>query len=93
MIKKLKKQAVNEKYYTEFKVEYEALEVKMKEKKGDDLQKSKQDIIQILTGEIMSRYYFQRGRHKAGLYFDEEVKKAIEVLKDEEVYYSILSAK
>lgn len=92
-LEKLKKQAVNEKYYTEFKVEYEALEVKMKEKKGDDLQKSKQDIIQILTGEIMSRYYFQRGRHKAGLYFDEEVKKAIGVLKDEEVYYSILSAK
>ena len=42
----------------------------MMENKSDDLVKSKEDIKEILTGEIMSRYYYQKGRIKASLNFD-----------------------
>ena len=63
----------------------------MKENKNDDLQKNKQDIQEILTSEIMSRYYYQKGRIKAGLNFDIEVKKAVEILLDSEKYARILS--
>ena len=55
--------------------------------KNDDLEKSKEDIKEILTGEIMSRYYYQRGRIKAGLNFDIEVKKAVEILRDKKVNF------
>ena len=46
----------------------------MLENKNNDLQKSKEDIKEILTGEIMSRYFYQKGRIKAGLNFDIEVE-------------------
>jgi carboxyl-terminal processing protease len=62
----------------------------MQENKNDDLQKNKDDIKEILTGEILSRYYYQKGRIKAGLNFDIEVKKAIEILQDKETYARIL---
>ena len=70
--------------------EYNILFAKMQLKKNDDLQKSKDDIKEILTGEIMSRYYYQKGRIKAGLNFDIEVKKAIEILRDQQTYDQIL---
>ena len=58
--------------------------------KEDDLQNSKGDIKEILTGEIMSRYYYQKGRLKAGLNFDIELDKAIEILQNKEQYNKIL---
>ena len=63
---------------------------KMQENKNDDLYKNKDDIKQILTGEILSRYYYQKGRIKAGLNFDTEVEKAIDILKDKKQYNDIL---
>ena len=59
--------------------------------KNDDLYNSRDDIKQILTGEIMSRYYYQKGRIMANLNFDQEVKKAIEILQDKEQYLQILN--
>ena len=62
----------------------------MQENKNDDLQKNKDDITKILTGEILSRYYYQKGRIKAGLNFDIEVKKAIKILQNKKEYARIL---
>ena len=45
----------------------------MQENKNDDLQRSKDAVTEILTGEILSRYYYQKGRIKGGLNFDFEV--------------------
>jgi carboxyl-terminal processing protease len=39
----------------------------------------------------MSRYYYQKGRIKAGLNFDIELDKAIEVLQNKAQYNKILS--
>ena len=61
--------------------------------KNNDLKKSKEDIKQILTMEIMSRYYYQQGRIKASIKFDKEVEKAIEILQNIEKYNNILSKK
>ena len=89
-LKKLKKQAEDEEYFDALSEEYNALVLKMQLNKEDDLQNSKGDIKEILTGEIMSRYYYQKGRLKAGLNFDIELDKAIEVLKNKEQYNKIL---
>ena len=89
-LEKLKNKAVEEDYFDNLSVEYNILAAKMLENKNDDLQKSKEDIKEILTGEIMSRYFYQKGRIKAGLNFDIEVEKAIEILKENTEYNKIL---
>ena len=86
----LKKEAEEEGYFSALFEPYDLLVKKMKENKKDDLQKNKEDIKEILTGEIMSRYYYQKGRIKAGLNFDLEVERAIEILKDKKEYNEIL---
>ena len=64
---------------------------KIEKNKKDDLEKSKDNIKEILTGEILSRYYYQKGRIKAGINFDIEVKKAVEILQNKEQYNTILN--
>ena len=89
-LEKLKKKAEEEDYFDNLSIEYNILAAKMLENKNDDLQKSKEDIKEILTGEIMSRYFYQKGRIKAGLNFDIEVAKAVEILKEKTKYNKIL---
>jgi len=89
-LKKLKKKAEDEEYFDALSEEYDALVLKMELNKEDDLQNSKGDIKEILTGEIMSRYFYQKGRIKAGLNFDIEVENAIEILKENTEYNKIL---
>ena len=91
VLEKLKEISEEEKYFPAFSEEYDMLATKMQENKNDDLQKSKDDIKEILTGEIMSRYYYQKGRIKARLNFDVEVEKAIEILQDKQKYNEILN--
>ncbi len=85
-----KKEAQSEEYFTELSDQYNALVSKMKENKKDDLLRSRDDINKILTVEILSRYYYQKGRIKGGLHFDIEVKKAIEILQNKDRYNQIL---
>ena len=90
-LQELKKQATEEGYFSAFSEEYNTLLLKMKDNKNDDLQKNKDDIKEILTSEIMSNI-FMKGRIKAGLNFDVEVKKAVEILQDTEAYFKILGS-
>ena len=90
VLEKLKETSEEEEYFSAFSEEYAVLATKMQKNKKDDLQKNKHDIKEILTGEIMSRYYYQKGRIQARLNFDVEVEKAIEILQDKEKYNEIL---
>ena len=92
-LENFKKESKQEGYFIDLSNEYSILQRKLMEKKQDDLIKSKEDIQEILTMEIMSRYYFQKGRIKASINFDNEIKKAIELLQDSQKYDNILSKK
>jgi len=92
-LESFKKEAEEEGYFLDLSNEYNVLFDKMMAKKKDDLKKSKEDIKEILTMEIMSRYYYQKGRIKASINFDVEVKKALEILQNPEKYNQILSEK
>tara|TARA_B100001248_G_scaffold262276_1_gene257193 strand:- start:18513 stop:20159 length:1647 start_codon:yes stop_codon:yes gene_type:complete len=92
-LENFKKESEQEGYFIDLSNEYSILQRKLMEKKQDDLIKSKEDIQEILTMEIMSRYYFQKGRIKASINFDIEIKKAIELLQDPQKYDNILSRK
>ena len=90
-LEQLKEKASAEKYFSEIEKEYDILSMKIQENKNDDLVKNKEQIREILTNEIVSRYYYQRGRIIAALNFDIEVEKAIEILQNTQLYNQILN--
>ena len=87
----LKGVAEDELYYESISTEYIALITKLEANKKDDLNKFRSEIIELITGEIASRYYYQKGRIIANLKFDKDVKEAIKLLKDKERYNNILA--
>lgn len=90
-ISKMIKDANKEKYVSDLQAEIDALEDKMKASKTNDLERFKEQISEVLEGEIVTRYYFQNGRIEASLKHDYEVNKAVEILQDQEVYDAILN--
>jgi len=89
-LKKLKEVATKEKYFQLADEEYKSLEDKLVLDKSGDLMKFKDEIKEILENEIISRYYFQKGRIQASLNNDPTVSKAIEILGNKEIYTGIL---
>ncbi|MBP6334600.1 MAG: S41 family peptidase [Bacteroidia bacterium] len=91
-MEELKKNAETEKSFDAIRVEFEALKASMAHNKQSDVQKNKNEIIQLIEEEIVSRYYFQKGRIEKSLKYDEELKRAMEVLKNSAEYTGILNA-
>ena len=86
----LQKSAEKEKYFEDVKPEFEALKLKIMHNKNDDLDRNKTEIKRFLSSEIVTRYYYQKGRIELQLKQDEDVAKAIEILDDNKTYLSIL---
>ena len=59
----------------------------------DELLHYKDEITNILTPEIISRYYYQKGRIQYELQNDNFTHKAIEILSNPSQYNNILSVK
>jgi len=89
-LKSFKEISEKEKYYDKIKPEYEALYNNILHKKNQDLETFKDEIKILLKDEIVTRYYYQRGRIEASLSEDPEIKKAIEVIHDTATYHAIL---
>jgi len=90
MLKKMKEVAEEEGYLETAKDEYQALLEKVTPSKTRDLEKFKNEILAVLENEIISRYYFQKGRAEQSFNTDEEVKSAISTLNNIEEYNTIL---
>lgn len=90
-IKKLQKEAEKEKYSNDLETELQALLSKMDYSKTNDIERFQDEISEVLEGEIVTRYYFQKGRIEASLKHDKEIEKAIEVLNNPALYNGILS--
>jgi len=58
-----------------------------------DLEKSKTEIADLLASEIVSRYYYQKGRVMNSFRTDDVLKEAISVLENPTRYKQILSGK
>lgn len=89
LLEEFQKTAQKEKYFESIENEYKALVDKKQLSKNKDIIKYKDEIAEFLTEEIVSRYYYQRGRIEASLTTDQEVKEAIAILKDKKKYHSI----
>ncbi len=77
----LKSAAVREKYFADIESQYKDLAAKLKRDKKQDLEKHRKDISQILESEIVSRYYYMRGRAEHGLKDDAQMDKALALLE------------
>jgi carboxyl-terminal processing protease len=82
ILKKMKKAAEEEGYYQDSMTEYEALLAKVVPTKERDLIKFREEIQTMLENEIVSRYYFQKGRAIHSFRSDNVLNKAIEVLNN-----------
>jgi carboxyl-terminal processing protease len=87
----LKKNTEEEKYFNDIKTEYDALINKMVSNKKDDLAKYKSQIKRYLEEEIISRYYFQKGRIEFSLKNDDELKEGVRLLSDQNKVKIILT--
>lgn len=93
MLESLKEVAVTEKYYAEIEPLYIQLKSTLEKEKAKDLAKYQEEISQFLALEIVTRYYYQKGRIINQLSTDPDIKVAKEVLLDSKRYNSILSGK
>jgi len=89
--KKLKKVAKDENYFESMRNDFDLLVAKLDDAKNDDLEKNKDFIKEILANEIVSRYYYQKGRIQSSLNYDKDILEAITVLSDSTKYKQILS--
>jgi carboxyl-terminal processing protease len=86
----LKKAAKREHYFEAIKEEYEQLYNDLMHNKEEDLYTFQDEIKELLKLEIVSRYYYQKGKIISTLNDDPEIAKAIEVLDDQTQYDAIL---
>lgn len=91
MMERLKKVAEEEQYFERIETEYTALLNQVTHNKVHDLEEFQDEVKDLLRGELVSRYYYQKGRIEAMLEGDIEVKKALEILEDTAEYDRILS--
>jgi carboxyl-terminal processing protease len=90
VLTELKAEATTEKQFNDIQAEYDALKAKMEATKKNDLQAHKDEIKQVLENEIVSRYYFDKGRYESNFKFDKELAQAEKTMEDKPLTASVL---
>ena len=89
-LKKMKVAAEKEGLFKEIEGDYLKMLEKLKPNEAQDLEKYKPEILDLLENEIVSRYYFQKGRTLNSFKHDKVVLKALEIFVELTNYHSIL---
>ena len=72
------------------KDEFAALKAKLMPEVSKSIEENKADIVDLLSLEIMKRYYYQKGEIQYSLRADKDLKVALDLLKPEGKYSGIL---
>jgi carboxyl-terminal processing protease len=88
----LKKRAEEEKYFEAIKVAYDTMKQSLKRDKQADVEKNKEEIINLLEEEIVKRYYFQKGRTETSFNHDEDILEAMKLFAEPSQYQKILQS-
>jgi carboxyl-terminal processing protease len=86
----MKKSAERESYLKAIEAQLETVDSLVKEEKKRDIEKFRSEIEELLLMEIVSRYYYQRGKIIATIQHNEEIEEAKKILLDEDLYKSVL---
>lgn len=89
-IKELERIAKLEGYLEDIQPMLDEVKAKIEVEKTKDLLDNRSEIEEMLEAEIVSRYYYQKGRIIATLDDDPELAKAFEVILNQEEYNNIL---
>jgi carboxyl-terminal processing protease len=89
----LKNIALKENYFDAIKDEYNLLTTRMEKDKQEDMKKYSDQVKELIKMEIVTRYYYQKGKVIAALKNDPDLADAIATIKDTEKYSGILSGK
>jgi len=83
--------AKKEKYYDRHKEIFDALEKELAHSLDKDLDLYRDEIIELIETEIIKRYFYESGAIAHSALRDTQIKKAIEILNNQELYKSILN--
>jgi carboxyl-terminal processing protease len=83
--------AKREKYYDLAEEEFASLKEKLSHDNLKDLETFKKEIRQILSEEIVDRYYYQAGRIVSQIQDDPQLDKAVEILDEPGMVKEVLS--
>ncbi len=86
----LKAIAQREMYMEAIAPEFRSLTAKLSHDKLTDLRKHKEEVMELLENEIVSRYYFRKGRIEHNLRHDQEVNESIKILSQPQEYQALL---
>jgi len=92
-LQQLKSMMEFERYMDVAAEEYKALEEKLHPDLDRDLDLFREDISSMIESEIVQRYYYKKGVLKHQLSGDKVFDKAVEVLKNPDLYHSLLQPK
>ncbi|WP_028897306.1 S41 family peptidase [Prevotella sp. HUN102] len=87
----LVKLAKFEGYYDDAKAEFDALNAKLNHNLAHDLDYNKEMLKQVITADLVSAYYFQRGTIENSLQFDKQYKEAVRLLGNQSEYRKLLT--
>jgi len=87
----LVKRAKREKYFELASEEFSSLEEKLSHNNLKDLETFQYEIRQLLSEEIVNRYYYQAGRILAQIQEDNQLDKAIEILNEPAMVKEVLA--
>lgn len=85
--------AKREEYFNAAKNEISLLKAKFTHDKKQDLLKHQKEITEILESEIVSRYFYQRGRVEQGIKNDEGIARGIELIRKPTEAQALLQTK
>jgi carboxyl-terminal processing protease len=84
-------EAKKEKYFSDVKNQIDQIQNRIAENKRNELMLHKDQLKMLLEEEIVSRFHYEKGSAQVGFKYDNEVKKAIEILHDQKQYKKILN--
>lgn len=91
LLNDLRDEADRENKMSEIKIEYDALKAKVSHSKKNDLTQFKEEIKKVLEAEIISRYFFEKGRLEQGFKYDAELNESLKIISNKAVLASILN--
>jgi len=89
-LESLEKLARFEGYYDDAKEEFSQLRAKLKHNVAKDLDFNRETLKELISNEIVTTYYFQRGSVEQSLTWDNQMKEAMRLLQSPEEYGKIL---
>jgi len=91
LVSSVEDEAKREKQFDAIKPEYDALQAKIAATKKNDLQQNKDEIKQVLENEIVSRYFYEKGRYLTNFKYDKDLAQAVKTMQDHTQLAAILN--